>query len=183
MLLAAIALFMVLSPLAQLARNAVFDGYQRLFPLQRVSEPAAIVVIDDATLARYGPWPWPRTRIAELVERIAAARPAAIALDLSFPDPDRFSARAMAQELPILPQNLASALALLPSNDETLAQAMAGHRVVLGITAEAVADPRFAQPPRAPHLRLGASALALRDFAGHIGNVAVLDQPRFRALT
>jgi adenylate cyclase len=174
-LLAAIALFMVLSPLAQLARDAVFDGYQRLFPLERVTEPAAIVVIDDATLARYGPWPWPRTRIAELIERIAAARPAAIALDLSFPDPDRFSARTMAQELPILPQNLASALALLPSNDETLAQAMAGHRVVLGITAEAVADPRFAQPPRAPPLRIGASAPALREFAGHIGNVAVLD--------
>jgi len=166
---------MVLSPLAQLARNAVFDGYQRLFPLERVAEPAAIVVIDDATLERYGPWPWPRTRIAELIERIAAARPASIALDLSFPDPDRFSARTMAQELPVLPQNLANALAQLPSNDETLAQAMAGHRVVLGISAEAAADPRFAQPPRAPPVRIGASVPPLREFAGHIGNVAVLD--------
>ena len=166
---------MVLSPLAQLARNAVFDGYQRLFPLERVSEPAAIVVIDDAALARYGPWPWPRTRIAELVERIAAARPASIALDLSFPDPDRFSARTMAQELPILPQNLASALAQLPANDETLAQAMAGRRVVLGISAEAVVDPRFPSPPRAPPLRIGASLPLLREFAGHIGNVPILD--------
>jgi adenylate cyclase len=176
LLLAAIALFMVLSPLAQLLRNAVFDGYQRIFPLGRVSEPAAIVVIDEATLERYGPWPWPRSRIAELVERIAASHPAAIALDLSFPDPDRFSARTMAQELPILPQNLATALASLPSNDETLARAMQGQRVVLGISAEAAPDPRFAQPPRAPPVHLSGNApIALREFAGHIGNVPALD--------
>lgn len=56
--------------------------------------PAAgtvVVDIDDVSLSALGQWPWPRYRIAELVKRIAAARPAAIAMDVVFPEPDRTS--------------------------------------------------------------------------------------------
>lgn len=175
-LLAAISLFLVFSPAAQLLRHAVFDTYQRIYPLERVSAPVAIVVIDENALTRYGQWPWPRTRIAELIDRIGAARPASIALDLSFPDEDRFSPQAIAQELPILTQQLSRALFALPTNDQRLADAMRKQPVVLGISAEAVADPRFSKPPRAEPVRLSADGLpALRNFEGHIGNIEVLD--------
>jgi hypothetical protein len=91
-LLAALVLLIVRSPgPVEGLRYVVFDGYQRLFPLDRESHPVTIVVIDEASLARHGQWPWPRTRIAELIERIDAARPAAIGVDLFFPEPDRFS--------------------------------------------------------------------------------------------
>ncbi|HET9650597.1 MAG TPA: SpoIIE family protein phosphatase [Usitatibacter sp.] len=176
MLLAAISLFLLFSPTAQLLRNAVFDAYQRAFPLERASAPVAIVVIDENALARFGQWPWPRTRIAEVLDRIAQAQPAAIALDLAFPDEDRFSPQSIAAELPLLPQSLAEALALLPSNDQRLAQAMRGRPVVLGISAEAQPDPRFAKPPRAEPVRVSADGLpALRSWDGHIGNVETLD--------
>ncbi len=75
------------SPTAFGLRNVVFDGYQRLFPLERTTQPTAIVVIDEASLAAFGQWPWPRTRIAELVTRISEARPASIAFDILFPGP------------------------------------------------------------------------------------------------
>ena len=49
-----------------------------------------IIAIDDASLAAIGRWPWPRAVHATLLERLARARPKALALDvvLSEPDPD-----------------------------------------------------------------------------------------------
>ncbi len=56
-------------------RLAGFDIYQTLWPRTSVSAPAVIVEIDDESLARHGQWPWPRTLLAQLVSRIAAADP------------------------------------------------------------------------------------------------------------
>lgn len=47
-----------------------------------------IVAIDDDSLAAIGRWPWRRAVHATLLERLAAARPRAIALDLVFSEPD-----------------------------------------------------------------------------------------------
>ena len=54
--------------------------------------PDTVVVdIDDVSLSALGQWPWPRYRLAELIERIAAEHPSAIAMDVVFPEPDRAS--------------------------------------------------------------------------------------------
>lgn len=50
-----------------------------------------VVDIDDASLSALGQWPWPRYRVAQLIDRIAAAHPSAIAMDILFPEPDRTS--------------------------------------------------------------------------------------------
>jgi adenylate cyclase len=47
-----------------------------------------IVAIDDASIARYGRWPWSRIRIAELIEKIAGASPRAIGVDIFFSEPE-----------------------------------------------------------------------------------------------
>ena len=46
-------------------------------------EPGVVVVdIDDAAAAKWGSWPWPRARMAELLDAIADAEPAGIGLDI-----------------------------------------------------------------------------------------------------
>jgi adenylate cyclase len=52
---------------------------------------ATVVDIDEVSLEAVGQWPWPRYRIGALVEAIAAKQPAAIALDILLPEPDRSS--------------------------------------------------------------------------------------------
>ena len=60
----------------------------------RLAEPpppdpaVALVLIDDASLAELGRWPWPRALLAEFLDRLAAQRPRAIALDILFADAD-----------------------------------------------------------------------------------------------
>ncbi|HEX4782182.1 MAG TPA: CHASE2 domain-containing protein [Usitatibacter sp.] len=177
MLLAAFTLFLLFAPAANTLRKVVFDGYQRVFPLERGGAwHVAVVTIDEEALARYGQWPWPRTRMAELVTRISQLKPAAIGLDLLFAEPDRFSPAMMAAEMPILPTNLARALQALPSNDEQLAQAIRGHNVVLGIGSQSLPDPRFTTPPQAaPVVTKGDHAANLETEPGYIGNLPVID--------
>jgi adenylate cyclase len=176
LLLAALSLFIVVSPIAVLVRHAVFDGYQRLFPLERTSAPATIVLIDENSLAHVGQWPWPRTRVGELVELIAAQGPAAIGLDLIFPESDRFSPGAMAAEHPVIPAEVRKLLEALPTNDQRFAASIRGRNVVLGISAEGQPDPRYAAAPRATPVVLDRGALdQVRNHPGHIGNLPVID--------
>lgn len=157
-------------------RHTLFDGYQKLFPRERRSAPAVIVAIDEEALQRYGQWPWPRTRIAQLVSGITAARPAAIGVDLLFPEPDRFSPSVLARDLDVLSVDVARVLQMLPSNDDALAAAIRGRNVVLGIAGLEEANPGFLRPPGAPPVRtVNAPDLKLRRFAGHLPSVAVID--------
>ncbi len=92
LLLAAVALRIAdPEPVARL-RLAVFDTYLNLAP--RTLDPALpvrIVDIDDASLARVGQWPWPRTRLAEIIDRLKADGARTVTLDLILAEPDRLS--------------------------------------------------------------------------------------------
>ena len=154
-------------------RSFVFDGYQRLLPMERDANPVAVVVVDEDSLAAYGQWPWPRTRIAELVERLSDYHPASIGFDVLFSEPDRFSPAAVAEQMPILPESLARALRVLPSNDQQLAAAMNGHNVVLGIGGDNGAHSPV--PRAAPVITKGERVARLAQWTGYIGNVPVLE--------
>jgi len=176
LILALIALLAAEPPFVHGLRSALFDGYQRLFPRERQSAPAVIVAIDEHALERHGQWPWPRTRVAQLITGIAAAGPAAIGVDILFPERDRFSPAEVAQEVEDLSADVARRLRKLPSNDATLAAAIRGRNVVLGVAGLEALDPRFAQPPVAAPVRIvNAPDLALRRFAGHLPSLPVID--------
>ena len=78
--------------------NAVFDAYQRSQPRPYQDVPVRIVDIDEATLARLGQWPWPRSKIATLVSSLRDLGASAIASDFFFAEPDRTSPSWLAAE-------------------------------------------------------------------------------------
>jgi CHASE2 domain-containing sensor protein/two-component sensor histidine kinase len=53
------------------------------------SSEVVLIAIDDASLAQVGRWPWPRAVHAALIERLAAAKPRAIGLDLILTEPEQ----------------------------------------------------------------------------------------------
>jgi serine phosphatase RsbU (regulator of sigma subunit)/CHASE2 domain-containing sensor protein len=114
-------------------RDRAFDTYQRLAPRPRVSAPVVIVQIDDAGLTEHGQWPWPRTKLARLLDGIALGSPAAIGVDIVMPEADRLSPDRLAASVAGVEPDLARRLARLPANDAVLGEAVARHRVVLGI--------------------------------------------------
>src|SRR5206468_3811987 len=57
------------APPLQALRHAVFDQYQRWHPRTYQDTAVRIIDVDEESLRRFGQWPWPRTRLAELVDR------------------------------------------------------------------------------------------------------------------
>lgn len=114
----------------QSLRLAQFDQFQRWHPRDYTPVPVRVVDIDEAALKEYGQWPWPRTRLAELVDGLTAAGAASIGFDVLLSEPDRTSPAAMAQ-LWHDPQATA-VLARLPDHDAVFARSLAGRPVVLG---------------------------------------------------
>jgi signal transduction histidine kinase/CHASE2 domain-containing sensor protein len=49
-----------------------------------VPDDIAIVAIDEPSISRLGPFPWPRSVMARIIDRVAAARPKVIALDVLY---------------------------------------------------------------------------------------------------
>ena len=65
------------SPLDQL--NAmVFDTYQKLKPREAAESAVAVVDIDDESIRQLGQWPWSRTVLASVIDRLVAEGAAAI---------------------------------------------------------------------------------------------------------
>jgi adenylate cyclase len=111
---------------------------QKLRPIP--DTPIVVVDIDRASIAKLGPWPWPRPTMAKLIEAIAAARPSVIAIDILFAEPDARSPAALARQLGALVDR-ADVIALaenLPDGDRLLADAMRPNPVVLGFVLDPV---------------------------------------------
>ena len=118
-------------------RNFVFDSFQRIAPRQYDPEiPVRVVSVDEDSLAAYGQWPWPRTRLAELTTKLAELGAAAIAFDFVFAEPDRMS---LENILPTIPDDsirreLARKTEDAATNDQVFAQSIAAAPTVLGTT-------------------------------------------------
>src|SRR5262249_41671955 len=68
-----------------------FDTYQQQAPREVSDAPIRIVDIDDESLKRIGQWPWPRTTMAELLDKLREAGAAVVVFDVLFSEPDRTS--------------------------------------------------------------------------------------------
>ncbi|PRA26963.1 CHASE2 domain-containing protein [Pseudomonas poae] len=66
--------------------NVLYDNLRRLTPLS-VDPRILLVTIDDPSLKKLGPWPWPRSLHADLIDRLSAGQPAAILFDVIFSEP------------------------------------------------------------------------------------------------
>jgi adenylate cyclase len=161
-------------PLVSL-RNAMFDQYQRWHPRIDPAMPVRIVDIDEESLKRIGQWPWPRTRVAELTQRIRAAGATAIGFDFIFAEPDRSSASAVAAQWLLSPA-VRDALLALPDNDRVLADSLRGGDVVLGTALERGGEAGAPPPRTAQFATLGSlDGSPLHEFQRAVRPLAILE--------
>ena len=119
--------------IAEGPRLRIFDLEERLWSRPAALSPVLVVDIDEASLARYGQWPWPRSRVADLVRRIAQGDPRVLGIDIVFAERDRLSPPEIARELPGLPPPVAEELARLPASEQDLAEALHAVPTVLAL--------------------------------------------------
>src|SRR5580698_618001 len=159
-------------------RLRVFDSFQRIAPRVKTTRPVTIVDIDEKSLAKYGQWPWPRSRVADMIINLTSLGAAAIAFDVLFGEPDRLNPDAMADTMRYLDEVTRTRLRALPSNDQILADAMRRSRVVLGETGLAEINPHLDKTlPESGVAMLGEEPQRfLYEFPGLQRNVKVLEE-------
>jgi adenylate cyclase len=119
-------------PAIEELRVRTFDTFQLIDPRVKTARPVAIVDIDETSLAKLGQWPWPRTRIADMVTNLTKLGAVVIAFDVIFSEPDRLNPDAAADTFRNLDEATREKLRALPSNDQVFADTMRRSRVVLG---------------------------------------------------
>jgi serine phosphatase RsbU (regulator of sigma subunit)/CHASE2 domain-containing sensor protein len=159
-------------------RYRVFDTYQAMAPRQVQALPVVIVDIDEASVTALGQWPWPRTRLAHLIEAIHQLGAGAIGLDLIMPDADRLSPGVFMEERPDVSPALRHELLQLPANDTLLAETLQRTPVVIGRAG--TSKSQASQVPVDEHMRVrtyGEPPLAyVHPYQGHVTNLPQLEQ-------
>ncbi len=130
-LVALSALVFLEAPVTAPLKAAWFDAYQGVAPRVPKSRRSPSSRSTRRASPAIGQWPWPRTVMAELVEKIRRAEPAAIALDILMPEVDALSPERLLRARRDRDAALAAALAGRPSNDAVLARALAAANAVL----------------------------------------------------
>ena len=119
----------------ELLRLKVFDFYQQTKPREippLPQKPVVIIDIDEASLSKYGQWPWPRTLLAKLVQNLMTMNAALVAFDIVFAEPDRMNPSSVAETLVGLDEATRQKLLAAKSNDQVFADVIRKSRVVLG---------------------------------------------------
>ncbi len=119
-------------PGVEWVRVKTFDFYQRIEPRKIENLPVGIVDLDEKSLFEIGQWPWSRTVIADLLNRLADAGAAGLAFDMVFPEYDRTSPDLIADTIRGADETTIKALKALPRSDDVLAAAMKRIPTVVG---------------------------------------------------
>jgi adenylate cyclase len=178
MLLAAVTIRFADPFVLQALRLIAFDSYQRLTPQQyNPDSPVRIVDIDETSLAKIGQWPWPRTVMADLLDRLGKAGAAVVAFDVQFAEADRTSLEQLVRRLPQSEAGrLADVIVGRPTNDEEFAAALKRTPSVLA-TALSGRSGGFNIPRKAGFAIAGDDPRSfIPNFAGGAGNLGILEQ-------
>lgn len=142
------------APLIESFSNKTFDAFQTFRPRRYEPLPVRVIDIDQDSIDRIGDWPWPRDRVARLIERLSENGVSTIALDIVFPGPDKSSVR----------------------NDQALAAAMRKANVVTGFALTARAG-GTELAPKAGFATMGDSPLSyLPGYSGVISSLAPIEK-------
>jgi adenylate cyclase len=162
----------------QALRLIAFDSYQRISPQTFDPDtPVRIVDIDEASLAKIGQWPWSRTVMRDLVDKLGEAGAAVVAFDIQFAESDRTSMEQLVRRLPMEEAGrLADVIVGRPPNDEEFASALKRTPTVLA-TALTTGLDTYNAPPKAGFAIAGDDPKPfIPNFSGGAGNLPILEQ-------
>lgn len=137
-------------PVIEQLGNLLFDRYQKWAPREYLKDvPVRVIDIDDESLKRLGQWPWPRTTVAALNDRLFQAGAGVVAYDIIFSEEDRTSPEKIAASI----RERAGAdidlgeLETLQNHDESFAKSIASTNTVLGFFLVRYDTGRVVKPP------------------------------------
>ena len=112
-------------------RRGVFDSWQSIRPQDLSKTDVRVVMIDDYSIERFGPWPWPRYHLARLTEELTKRGAKVIAFDIIFPERDRLDPKTFVSLYPELGDAAGAEVRALQPMDLAFGQVIGRSPVVL----------------------------------------------------
>nr|MDU9044050.1 adenylate/guanylate cyclase domain-containing protein [Candidatus Electrothrix aestuarii] len=160
-----------------------FDFFLRHSPGPLAEQKVVIIDVDSQSLEELGQWPWPRKHIASLLQKITAAKPAVVGLDMIFAEPDSSSPHLLCHldTIQKAPAEVQAYLKTLPDHDASLAQVLkqSPAPVILGyvFTNSGTKDTKRRIPRRGSFLLWGEDPLpSLYSFNGVDSSLEMFEQ-------
>ena len=140
------AAYLDLGQLRSANKDNSLDFFTKVSPFEGDDDLARMMVlvdIDERSLEKIGQWPWPRSITAELIDRINAAAPLSIGLDILMTEEDRFTPQNIAR---FSGQSADQFEGLVPDGDAILSQSLQNAPTVMAtnLMPVVVKDPIFA---------------------------------------
>ena len=156
-------------------RDSSLDIYTAITPFSGDRDLAAKMVfvdIDEASLAKFGQWPWPRQYMAVLMQNIGFAEPLAVGVDILMSEDDRFNADAI-ERLGGLPEGALGDS--IPDGDALLGEMLS---YTPSVVAVSLTEADSANPPFIPASIsvIGDTTLPLMQGSGLLSPVEKLAQ-------
>jgi adenylate cyclase len=146
------------------------------------SSPVAIIDIDDKSLQAEGRWPWPRSKLAQLVTELKAQGATVIAFDMFFAEAQRNFADLVKAQLAakqVITPAVSEALtqnSYLFDEDSVFAQAIKDSSIVLAISfLPNTQKLNFLPPPSIDLSKQEGTFLKIHTALGYISNIAKLE--------
>ncbi len=128
-------LSIVYSTFTDFLNNRFYDWLVNIARTEDPSPVPVIIDIDEKSLREYGQWPWPRHRIAALIDKLEKLGALSIGLDMLFAEDDRTSIHVIEKELRRdfgFDLQFKGAPQSLRNNDQSLADSLSRSAAVLG---------------------------------------------------
>ncbi len=155
----------------------IYDTMLRSHPAQQTSNKIVIVDLDEKSLLQVGQWPWPRHRLAVLLDNLKHSGALAVGMDIVFAEKDRTSPLNIREQLM---QSFPDAVKdiqftglppILMDNDYLFAEVLKGGPFVLGYTLLFEEDQSFIADRWPDKDMLGKISVAVKStLAGHKAN-------------
>lgn len=170
------------------AEVVAYDARLNLTLAEAAVDPRVVIIdIDERSLTSEGHWPWPRDRIATLIENLFTAGVAVVAFDIVFPENEANRALEVARRLDGRVDRdvirLLHAQSAQFNHDAMLASVLGQHDTVLGFTLQSSRENRSGALPAPLNFDADSNiaAVTIPEADGFVANNDTLQTPHQRA--
>ena len=109
-----------------------FDLYQKVFSEQKKDSEVVIIDIDEASLGKFGQFPWSRSVFAKILDQLNLSNPKAIGFDIFFTEKDKQSPDEIIKSYGLIPSDVAE-LQKLKSHDEVFSSKLKESKSIIAV--------------------------------------------------
>ncbi len=109
-----------------------FDLYQKVFSEQKKDSEVVIIDIDEASLGKFGQFPWSRSVFAKILDQLNLSNPKAIGFDIFFTEKDKQSPDEIMKSYGLIPSDVAE-LQKLKSHDKIFSEKLKESKSIIAV--------------------------------------------------